>query len=69
LPSPPQARRVADDLRKESSYPVVFAELPFVQHGFDGTGSVRAIHTAPAVEWFLDYTYCTAFRLTGHQPG
>ncbi len=64
-----QARRFADGLRKESSNPVVFAELPYAQHGFDGTGSVRAIHTVRAVERFLDYTYCTASRLTGRQPG
>ena len=63
-----QARRFADDLRKESPNPVVFAELPYAQHGFDGTGSIRAIHTARAVERFLDHTYCTASRLTGRQP-
>jgi acetyl esterase/lipase len=64
-----QARRFADDLRRKSSNPVVFAELPFAQHGFDGTGSVRANHTVRAVERFLDYTYCTTFGLTGCQPG
>jgi acetyl esterase/lipase len=64
-----QARRFADDLRKESSNPVVFAELPFTQHGFDGTGSVRAIHTVRAVERFLDYSYCTAFGSIGRKHG
>jgi acetyl esterase/lipase len=64
-----QARRFADDLRKASSNPVVFAELPFAQHGFDGTGSIRAIHTTRAVERFLDYIYCSRFTSPRQQPG
>lgn len=54
-----QARRFADDLRKESANPVVYAELPYAQHAFDVYGSVRTLHTARAIERFLDYVYCT----------
>ncbi len=57
---PAQARRFADDVRKESSRPVVYAELPDAQHSFDVGGSVRTFHTVRAVERFLDYAYCTA---------
>jgi acetyl esterase/lipase len=53
-----QARRFADDLRKESSQPVVYAELPYAQHAFDVFGSVRTRHTVRAVERFLDLCYC-----------
>jgi acetyl esterase/lipase len=55
-----QARRFADDLRKESSQPVVYAELPYAQHAFDLFGSVRTRHTVHAVERFLDVCYCAA---------
>jgi acetyl esterase/lipase len=54
-----QARRFAVDLRKESSQPVVYAELPYAQHSFDVGGSVRTLHTVRAVERFLDYVYST----------
>jgi len=55
-----QARRFADDLRKESSQPVVYAELPYAQHAFDLFGSVRTRHTVHAIERFLDVCYCAA---------
>jgi acetyl esterase/lipase len=54
-----QARRFAEDLRKESAQPVVYAELPYAQHAFDVGGSVRTLHTVRAIERFLDYVYCT----------
>jgi acetyl esterase/lipase len=54
-----QARRFADDLRKESTQPVVYAELPYAQHAFDNVGSVRTRHAVRAIERFLDYVYCT----------
>jgi acetyl esterase/lipase len=54
-----QARRFADDLRKESTHPVVYAELPYAQHSFDVGGSVRTLYTVRAIERFLDYVYCT----------
>ncbi|MBV8949525.1 MAG: alpha/beta hydrolase, partial [Actinobacteria bacterium] len=55
-----QARRFADDLRKKSSRPVAFAELPYAQHAFDVLGSVRTRHTVRAIERFLDVVYCDA---------
>jgi acetyl esterase/lipase len=54
-----QARHFAADLRKESSHPVVYAELPYAQHSFDVGGSVRTLHTVRAIERFLDYVYST----------
>ena len=48
-----QARTFVDELRKESSSPVVYAELPLAQHAFDVFPSVRAHHTVHAVERFL----------------
>jgi acetyl esterase/lipase len=55
-----QARRFAEDLRKTSSRPVVFAELPYAQHSFDVFGSVRTWHTVHAIARFLDVCYCDA---------
>jgi acetyl esterase/lipase len=52
-----QARRFAADLRHESRQPVVYAELPYAQHSFDVSGSVRTLHSVRAVERFLDYVY------------
>jgi acetyl esterase/lipase len=48
-----QARTFVDELRKASSKPVVYAELPLAQHAFDILPSVRAAYTARAVERFL----------------
>ena len=48
-----QARSFVARLREVSRQPVVYAELPFAQHGFDILGSVRAAHAAVAVEQFL----------------
>jgi acetyl esterase/lipase len=52
-----QARSFADELRKTSNNPVVYAELPFAQHAFDSIRSPRAVHTAHAVERFLGVVY------------
>jgi len=60
-----QARRFAEDLRKESSQPVVYGELPYAQHAFDILGSVRTRHTVYAIERFLDVCYCAARASTG----
>jgi len=49
------ARRMADSLRRSSSQPVVYAELPFAQHAFDTYASVRTRYTVRAVERFLAY--------------
>ena len=48
-----QARTFVDELRKASSNPVAYAELPLAQHAFDILPSVRAAYTARAVERFL----------------
>lgn len=49
-----QARSMVDLLRKESSNPVVYAELPGAQHAFDLFGSSRTWATVDAVERFLN---------------
>ena len=48
-----QARTFVDELRKESTSPVVYAELPGAQHAFEILPSVRAYAAAHAVERFL----------------
>jgi acetyl esterase/lipase len=48
-----QARTFVDELRKESSRPVVYAELPCAQHAFEALPSLRTHHTVHAVERFL----------------
>jgi acetyl esterase/lipase len=48
-----EARLFASQLRGVSTQAVVHAELPFAQHAFDTLPSVRAYHTAHAVERFL----------------
>ncbi|WP_084252476.1 alpha/beta hydrolase [Mycobacterium avium] len=58
-----QARAFVEQLRQVSTQPVAYAELPFTQHAFDIFGSVRAAHTAVAVEQFLAEVYSTRDRL------
>jgi acetyl esterase/lipase len=48
-----QARSFVRALRAASHNPVVYAELPQAQHGFDVLPSVRVHHTVGAVERFL----------------
>ncbi|MEY2472474.1 MAG: hypothetical protein QOK28_1803 [Actinomycetota bacterium] len=48
-----QARTFVDELRKESTQPVVYAELPGAQHAFDVFPSVRVNACVHAVERFL----------------
>jgi acetyl esterase/lipase len=48
-----QAQWFTTMLRDVSSRPVVYAELPRAQHAFEAMPSVRAHHTAHAVELFL----------------
>jgi acetyl esterase/lipase len=55
-----QARSFVSMLRAVSNNPVVYAELPRTQHGFEVFGSVRAMHTARAIGRFLDYARATA---------
>ena len=49
------ARRMAGTLRRSSTQPVVYAELPFAQHAFDIYGSLRTRYTVRAIERFLAY--------------
>jgi acetyl esterase/lipase len=48
-----QARSFARMLRQASRRPVVYAELPRAQHGFDLFSSVRTLHTLRAIDRFL----------------
>ncbi len=48
-----QARTFVDELRKASTHPVVYAELPGAQHAFEMFPSVRTHATVHAVERFL----------------
>jgi acetyl esterase/lipase len=48
-----QARTFVDELRKTSTSPVIYAELPLAQHAFEVFPSVRTHHTVHAVERFL----------------
>lgn len=52
-----QSRDFAARLRKVSTQPVVYAELPYAQHAFEIFGSARAAHAAVAVEQFLAEVY------------
>jgi acetyl esterase/lipase len=48
-----QARKFVESLRDVSRAPVVYAELPGAQHGFDMINNQRTAATATAVERFL----------------
>ncbi len=48
-----QARTFVHELRNTSKQAVLYAEMPLAQHAFDVLPSVRASHTAHAVERFL----------------
>jgi acetyl esterase/lipase len=50
------ARRFADDVRRVSRRPVVYAELPGTQHNFDFFHSVRFHSVADAIVRFADLT-------------
>jgi acetyl esterase/lipase len=50
-----QARRFAETLRAASRAPVIYAELPVAQHGFESVSSTRTAHTVSAIERFLAY--------------
>jgi acetyl esterase/lipase len=54
-----EAREFVDAMRDVSKSPVVYAELPHTQHGFDIFGSPRAHYTADAVGQFLSWVYAT----------
>jgi acetyl esterase/lipase len=50
-----QARKFAEVLRMASRSPVVYAELPVAQHGFESISSTRTAHTVSAIERFLTW--------------
>jgi acetyl esterase/lipase len=64
-----QARAFVAALRKGSSNPVVFAELPRTEHAFDNFGSVRTAHTVHAIERFLAVVYGDRRRPEGWRRG
>jgi acetyl esterase/lipase len=55
-----QARSFADVLREASRAPVVYAELPVAQHGFESVSSTRTAHTVSAIERFLTWARVNA---------
>jgi acetyl esterase/lipase len=52
---PQAARRFTDKLRGSSRHPVVYAELPGAQHGFDRFHSIRFDTVVNAIEAFCDW--------------
>jgi acetyl esterase/lipase len=48
-----QSRRFVRELRRVSAEPVLYAELPHAQHGFDSFPTARTAHTVRAVHRFL----------------
>ena len=54
-----EAREFVAAMRDVSKSPVVYAELPHTQHGFDIFGSPRAHYAAEAVGQFLSWVYAT----------
>lgn len=61
-----EGREFVAAIRKVSTSPVAYAELPHTQHGFDIFGSPRAHYTAEAVGEFLNWVYATT-RATADQ--
>jgi acetyl esterase/lipase len=54
-----EARAFAEELRKVSTSPVAYAEIPHAQHAFDFYGSPRGHYAAAAVERFLSWVHAT----------
>jgi acetyl esterase/lipase len=59
-----EAREFVDALRKVSTAPVAYAEIPHAQHAFDFYGSPRGHYTAEAIERFLSWTHATSASTT-----
>ena len=55
----PEGREFVDALRKVSTAPVAYAEIPHAQHAFDFFGSPRGHYTAEAIEHFLSWVHAT----------
>jgi acetyl esterase/lipase len=60
-----QARSFVGMLREASRQPVVYAELPYTQHGFDLFSSLRTQNTIAAIERFLAVARSEAAAGTG----
>jgi len=52
-----QSRRFVQRLRQVSGQPVLYAELPHAQHGFDSFPTPRTAHTVRAIHHFLAATH------------
>ncbi|WP_408633168.1 alpha/beta hydrolase [Mycobacterium hippophais] len=55
----PEGREFVDALRKVSTSPVAYVEVPHAQHAFDFFGSPRGHYTGQAIERFLSWVYAT----------
>ncbi len=62
------ARRFADDLRRVSSGPVVYAEIPGAQHAFEIFPSLRTTFVVHGVERFLAWLYTRYQTERGREP-
>ncbi len=62
-----EAREFYAELSEVSREPVLYAELPGAQHGFDIFSSPRAHQSAEAVSQFLSWVYASRKQLTGRQ--
>lgn len=61
-----EAREFVEEMRKASKAPVLYAELPGAQHGYDIMPSRRAHDTAEAVGQFLSWVYASRMKNGGH---
>ena len=55
----PEGREFVEELRKVSTSPVAYSEIPHAQHAFDFFGSPRGHYTAEAIERFLSWVHAT----------
>lgn len=55
----PEGREFVEELRKVSTAPVAYSEIPHAQHAFDFFGSPRGHYTAEAIERFLSWVHAT----------
>ena len=55
----PEGRTFVDALRRVSTSPVAYAEIPHAQHAFDFYGSPRGHYSAAAIERFLSWVHAT----------
>ncbi len=62
------ARALVGHLRSASAEPVVYAELPGSQHGFDVFRSVRYEAVLDGVDVFLDHVLTVAGRPRAERP-